>query len=95
MDLIFVVDSSTSLRPSEFQLVKQFIAEVVRGLVVSLHDVRVALVRFASEVDVIAYLDQSTSNAGVQETIKNMEYKEGLSFRSFSCANISLKTTWR
>ena len=78
MDLVFVVDSSRSLQPSEFQLVKQFIAEVVQGLVVSLDDVRVALVRFSTQVHVIAYLDQSTSSADVYETIKNMEYKPGL-----------------
>ncbi|XP_076448680.1 matrilin-1-like [Babylonia areolata] len=77
MDLVFVVDSSTSLRPQQFDMVKQFLTEVVQGMVVSPDHIRLGLVRFSSQVDVIAYLNQSTSTERALTFIRNMAYKQG------------------
>ncbi|KAL8586545.1 hypothetical protein ACOMHN_055249 [Nucella lapillus] len=77
MDLVFVVDSSGSLRSREFELVKTFLVRVVQGLIVSPDHVRVGLVRFSSNVDVIAYLNQSASSVDTAATIQRMRYRSG------------------
>ncbi|KAK7483691.1 hypothetical protein BaRGS_00025124, partial [Batillaria attramentaria] len=77
MDLVFAVDSSTSLLPGEFEKVKEFLKKLVGQLPVGAERVRVGLVRFSSDVDVIAYLDQSDNIQEIRNFISSMAYKEG------------------
>ncbi|XP_061597852.1 cartilage matrix protein isoform X2 [Cololabis saira] len=49
-DLVFIVDSSRSVRPSEFEQVKVFLAKVIEGLDVGTNATRVGVVNYASRV---------------------------------------------
>lgn len=49
-DLVFIVDSSRSVRPSEFEQVKVFLAKVIEGLDVGPNATRVGVVNYASRV---------------------------------------------
>lgn len=47
---MFIVDSSRSVRPSEFEQVKVFLAKVIEGLDVGPDATRVGVVNYASRV---------------------------------------------
>lgn len=47
---MFIIDSSRSVRPSEFEQVKVFLAKVIEGLDVGLNATRVGVVNYASRV---------------------------------------------
>lgn len=49
-DLVFIIDSSRSVRPSEFEQVKVFLAKVIEGLNVGPSATRVGVVNYASRV---------------------------------------------
>ncbi|XP_014909652.1 cartilage matrix protein-like isoform X1 [Poecilia latipinna] len=49
-DLVFIVDSSRSVRPSEFEQVKVFLTNVINGLNVGPNATRVGVVNYASRV---------------------------------------------
>lgn len=49
-DIVFIIDSSRSVRPSEFEQVKVFLAKVIEGLDVGLNATRVGVVNYASRV---------------------------------------------
>lgn len=80
MDLVFVVDASTSIKPNNFRHVKNFLADVVGELDISQSLVRVAVVRFSDDVQILLYLNQSTSRQHVQKLILNMFYQQGECF---------------
>lgn len=47
---MFIIDSSRSVRPSEFEQVKVFLAKVIEGLDVGPNATRVGVVNYASRV---------------------------------------------
>uniref|UniRef100_M3ZL50 Matrilin-1 n=1 Tax=Xiphophorus maculatus TaxID=8083 RepID=M3ZL50_XIPMA len=49
-DLVFIIDSSRSVRPSEFEQVKVFLTNVIDGLNVGPNTTRVGVVNYASRV---------------------------------------------
>ncbi|XP_062266289.1 cartilage matrix protein [Platichthys flesus] len=49
-DIVFIVDSSRSVRPAEFEQVKVFLAKVIEGLDVGPNATRVGVVNYASRV---------------------------------------------
>ncbi|CAG06181.1 unnamed protein product, partial [Tetraodon nigroviridis] len=50
IDLVFIVDSSRSVRPTEFEKAKEFLQDLVDSLEVGLDSTRVGLVNYASTV---------------------------------------------
>ena len=57
LDLVFLIDVSGSIRRTRFQLVLQFIIDIVAGLDVHTSRVRVGLITFSDNSDVQFYLD--------------------------------------
>lgn len=76
-DIVFLVDSSTSIGPQNFQKVKNFLHSVVLGLDISSHQVQVGLVQYSDSIYPVFQLKQSSQKSVVLEWIRNLPYSTG------------------
>ncbi|XP_075823829.1 collagen alpha-4(VI) chain-like [Microtus pennsylvanicus] len=76
-DIVFLVDSSTSIGPQNFQKVKNFLHSVVLGLDISSHQVQVGLVQYSDSIYPVFQLKQSSQKSVVLEWIRNLTYSTG------------------
>ncbi|RXN39304.1 matrilin-3-like isoform X4 [Labeo rohita] len=67
LDLVFIIDSSRSVRPAEFEKVKIFLSEMVDSLDIGSDATRVALVNYASTVNIEFPLKKYFSKAEVKQ----------------------------
>ncbi|XP_033831411.1 cartilage matrix protein isoform X3 [Periophthalmus magnuspinnatus] len=72
-DLIFIIDSSRSVRPSEFEQVKVFLAKVIEGLDVGPNATRVGVVNYASRVKNEVSLKTHKTKAGLVKAVTKIE----------------------
>ncbi|KAM7384175.1 hypothetical protein PAMA_011497 [Pampus argenteus] len=68
-DIVFIIDSSRSVRPSEFEQVKVFLAKVIEGLDVGPNATRVGVVNYASRVS----LKTHRTKAGLIKAVSKIE----------------------
>lgn len=76
-DIVFVVDSSTSIGPQNFQKVKNFLHSVVLGLDIGSQQVQVGLVQYSDNIHPVFQLRQSSQKSVVLEWIRNLPYSTG------------------
>lgn len=76
-DIVFLVDSSTSIGPQNFQKVKNFLRSVVLGLDISSDQVRVGLVQYNDNIYPAFQLNQHPLKSVVLEQIQNLPYRTG------------------
>ncbi|XP_056670831.1 matrilin-3 [Monodelphis domestica] len=69
LDLLFVIDSSRSVRPREFAKVKRFVTRIVDSLDVGAAATRVALVNYASTVKVEFHLHSHADKEAVKRAV--------------------------
>ncbi|KAM6968144.1 matrilin-2-like [Aplochiton taeniatus] len=74
LDFVFVIDSSRSIRPKDYEKVKAFIANLVRFLKVGPAGTRVALLQYGSVVHSEFSLRTHTTNAQVERAVGDMEH---------------------
>ncbi|XP_077446094.1 cartilage matrix protein isoform X1 [Stigmatopora argus] len=72
-DLVFIVDSSRSVRPSEFEQVKVFLAKVIEGLDVGPNATRVGVVNYASRVKNEVSLKTHRTKAALVKAVTKVE----------------------
>ncbi|XP_030597162.1 cartilage matrix protein isoform X1 [Archocentrus centrarchus] len=72
-DLVFIIDSSRSVRPSEFEQVKVFLAKVIEGLDVGPSSTRVGVVNYASRVKNEVSLKTHRTKAGLIKAVTKIE----------------------
>ncbi|KAM9737587.1 cartilage matrix protein isoform 1-T1 [Menidia menidia] len=72
-DLVFIIDSSRSVRPSEFEQVKVFLAKVIEGLDVGPNATRVGVVNYASRVKNEVSLKTHRTKAGLVRAVTKIE----------------------
>ncbi|KAG7457838.1 hypothetical protein MATL_G00231570 [Megalops atlanticus] len=72
-DLVFIVDSSRSVRPSEFEQVKVFLAKVIEGLNVGPNATRVGVVNYASRVKNEVSLKTHRTKAALVKAVTKIE----------------------
>ncbi|KAK1880218.1 Cartilage matrix protein [Dissostichus eleginoides] len=72
-DIVFIVDSSRSVRPSEFEQVKVFLAKVIEGLDVGPNATRVGVVNYASRVKSEVSLKTHRTKAGLIKAVTKIE----------------------
>ncbi|KAJ8367939.1 hypothetical protein SKAU_G00079670 [Synaphobranchus kaupii] len=72
-DLVFIVDSSRSVRPSEFEQVKVFLAKVIEGLDVGPNATRVGVVNYASRVKNEVSLKTHRTKAALIKAVTRIE----------------------
>lgn len=73
LDLVFIIDSSRSVRPSEFEKVKIFLADMVDTLDVGADATRVAVVNYASTVKTEFLLKDHFNKPDLKKAISRIE----------------------
>ncbi|XP_030181660.1 collagen alpha-3(VI) chain isoform X2 [Lynx canadensis] len=76
-DIIFLVDSSWSIGKEHFQLVREFLYDVIKSLAVGENDFRFALVQFNGNPHTEFLLNTYRTNQEVLSHISNMSYIGG------------------
>lgn len=76
-DIIFLVDSSWSIGKEHFQLVREFLYDVIKSLAVGENDFRFALVKFNGNPHTEFLLNTYRSKQEVLSHISNLSYIEG------------------
>ncbi|KAM6906795.1 transmembrane matrix receptor MUP-4-like [Lycodopsis pacificus] len=73
LDLVFIIDSSRSVRPGEFEKVKIFLADMVDTLDVGSDATRVAVVNYASTVTIEFLLKSHFNKPDMKKAISRIE----------------------
>uniref|UniRef100_A0A672GS30 Matrilin-3-like n=1 Tax=Salarias fasciatus TaxID=181472 RepID=A0A672GS30_SALFA len=73
LDLVFIIDSSRSVRPGEFEKVKIFLGDMVDTLDVGSDATRVAVVNYASTVKIEFLLKDHFSQLDMKKAISRIE----------------------
>uniref|UniRef100_A0ACB8FR36 Cartilage matrix protein n=1 Tax=Sphaerodactylus townsendi TaxID=933632 RepID=A0ACB8FR36_9SAUR len=72
-DLVFIIDSSRSVRPSEFEQVKVFLSQVIESLDVGPNATRVGVVNYASAVKNEFSLKTHRTKAPLLQAVRRIE----------------------
>jgi len=77
VDIIFVLDRSSSINSSNFDLMKSFLSSLVSRLDVDSGNTRVGLVTYSTNVETAFNLSAHSSVASVQSAIDSLTYSAG------------------
>ncbi|XP_036290578.1 matrilin-3 isoform X1 [Pipistrellus kuhlii] len=69
LDLVFIIDSSRSVRPLEFTKVKTFVSRIIDTLDIGPADTRVAVVNYASTVNIEFHLQTHLDKPSLQRAV--------------------------
>uniref|UniRef100_G3VXY4 Matrilin-3 n=1 Tax=Sarcophilus harrisii TaxID=9305 RepID=G3VXY4_SARHA len=72
LDLVFIIDSSRSVRPQQFAKVKSFVAKIIESLDIGASATRVALVNYASTVKIEFSLQTYSDKASVKQAVSRV-----------------------
>ncbi|XP_048830789.1 matrilin-3b isoform X2 [Brienomyrus brachyistius] len=73
LDLVFIIDSSRSVRPAEFEKVKTFISDMVDTLEIGRDATRVAVVNYASTVQIEFLLKNHFNKVDLKRAMAQIE----------------------
>ncbi|XP_064200312.1 collagen alpha-6(VI) chain-like [Anguilla rostrata] len=76
-DIVFLVDSSSSIGPDNFQQIRLFLHDFVDGLDVGINKVRIGLAQFSSEPHQEFLLGEQIEKRVLLEKIDNLKYRKG------------------
>ncbi|XP_075897101.1 matrilin-4-like isoform X2 [Nelusetta ayraudi] len=74
LDFVFVIDSSRSIRPHEYEKVKTFIISLLQFLEIGPDATRVGLIQYGSEVQPEFSLKTFTTKAEVEQAVRKMKH---------------------
>ncbi|XP_027810076.2 matrilin-4 [Marmota flaviventris] len=70
LDLVFVIDSSRSVRPFEFETMRQFLVGLLRSLDVGLNATRVGVIQYSSQVQSVFPLGAFSRREDMEHAIR-------------------------
>uniref|UniRef100_A0A3Q1CEH8 VWFA domain-containing protein n=1 Tax=Amphiprion ocellaris TaxID=80972 RepID=A0A3Q1CEH8_AMPOC len=74
LDFVFVIDSSRSIRPNDYEKVKTFIINLLQFLEVGSDATRIGLLQYGSVVQPEFSLNTYTTKAEVEQAVRNMKH---------------------
>lgn len=74
LDLVFVIDSSESVGPENFELVKDFVNALIDQMLVSQEAGRIGVVLYSHVDMVVVSLQQQSSQNDLKAAVRNMPY---------------------
>ncbi|KAJ7395441.1 hypothetical protein BTVI_154907 [Pitangus sulphuratus] len=74
MELVFVIDSSESVGPENFEIIKDFVTALVDRVTVGRNATRIGLVLYSLEVQLEFGLNKYTTRQDVKQAIRKMQY---------------------
>ncbi|KAM4705153.1 collagen alpha-1(XXVIII) chain [Rhinophrynus dorsalis] len=74
MDLVFIIDSSESVGPENFNLIKQFVNKLIDNVAVNQGITKVGIINFSHKVEVIATLTQFSNKEDLKDAVNRMTY---------------------
>ncbi|XP_041105767.1 matrilin-3-like isoform X2 [Polyodon spathula] len=73
LDLVFIIDSSRSVRPGEFEKVKIFISDMIDTLDIGQYATRVAVINYASTVKIEFHLKTYFNKVDMKHAVSRIE----------------------
>ena len=77
LDLVFALDSSTSLSPQDFEVAKQFVRSIVDSFQIGPAKTQVGLLKFSTTVNGEFMLNQYSTSGAIKKAIDGVQYKSG------------------
>ncbi|XP_046872446.1 matrilin-3b isoform X3 [Hypomesus transpacificus] len=73
LDLVFIIDSSRSVRPAEFEKVRIFLTDMVDTLDIGMDSTRVAVVNYASTVEIEFLLRTHSDKSSLKQALSRID----------------------
>ncbi|KAH9510213.1 hypothetical protein Btru_043782 [Bulinus truncatus] len=80
LDLVVIVDTSTSVGESNFILSLDFVRNILRPLPIGPDSVRVTLLRYSSDVEVVSYMNDHMSKDEKIQAVSYIKYTKGFTY---------------
>ncbi|KAE8596320.1 hypothetical protein XENTR_v10016053 [Xenopus tropicalis] len=74
LDLVFIIDSSESVGPENFDIIKQFVNRVIDKISTDQSASKVGIINFSHKVEVVAHIGQLSNKENLREAINRMNY---------------------
>ncbi|XP_062979321.1 collagen alpha-1(XXVIII) chain [Elgaria multicarinata webbii] len=75
LELVFVIDSSESVGPENFERIKRFVKTVIDAVTVNQATARVGIINFSLKVEVVSTLQQYSNKENLKGAIDAMQYQ--------------------
>ena len=77
LDLVFLVDDSSSIRQDDWPLVQTFLQSAARTFTVSREATRIGIIRYASNAEVMYRFTSSQNTFSIEGAIRNIRHEGG------------------
>nr|EAL24307.1 similar to matrilin 2 precursor [Homo sapiens] len=74
LELVFVIDSSESVGPENFQIIKNFVKTMADRVALDLATARIGIINYSHKVEKVANLKQFSSKDDFKLAVDNMQY---------------------
>ncbi|XP_074223551.1 collagen alpha-1(XXVIII) chain isoform X2 [Camelus bactrianus] len=74
IELLFVIDSSESVGPENFQIIKNFVKTLTDRVALDLTKARIGIINYSHKVEEVAHLTQFSSKDDLKRAVDDMQY---------------------
>ncbi|KAF7252625.1 Collagen alpha-1(XXVIII) chain [Varanus komodoensis] len=75
LELVFVIDSSESVGPENFERIKRFVKTLIDAVTVNQATARVGIINFSLKVELVSTLQQYTNKESLKAAVDAMQYQ--------------------